>query len=484
MVRIRQEAPRNVYQPGPKLLAIALHFYSMSKYQLVISAVLVGLGVAFLPSLFPATAAPSFDPSSFLDSGRLWVATGVILLGGMLTSLTPCVYPLIPITVGVFGARQAKSRAAAFGLTSAYVVGMGLVFSALGLFAAYSGRVFGSTLGSGWVSVVLAVVLAVLAASMFGAFELTLPSSVTTRLSTVGGNGVAGALLMGGVAGLLAAPCTGPVLAGLLAWVAKSGHPLVGASLLFVYALGIGVPFFAIGVFTARLPKGGRWMEWVKSFFGVALLVLAFLTLKSAFEPLRDSVDRLGEFLGQRGVLLVAGILGGAGVLLGAIHFSFGVARQRIWKALGVAAIVVATVVRASAPVPNTTGVAWDLVYRPTEPMSQLESVLAKAKAECRPVMIDFFAEWCVSCTELDKFTYAVPTVAVASQRFVNIKVDGTEEDPNLERLYKQFGIEGLPTISFVGPDGIALAKPRVNGFLEAEPFLAELAKVPACAKL
>ena len=146
------------------------------------------------------------------------------------------------------------------------------MFSALGVFAALSGRAFGSVLGNTWVIVGLAVFMAVLASSMFGAFELALPSSLATKLNGVGGGGIIGALLMGSVAGFLAAPCTGPVLTGVLAWVSQTRDPVLGGGLLFIYALGIGVPFFLIGVFTMRLPKSGVWMEWVKSVFGIALL--------------------------------------------------------------------------------------------------------------------------------------------------------------------------------------------------------------------
>ena len=176
----------------------------MKRTTVLALASLSAIGLVFIPSLIPAGPTSSLDASSLLASGRLFVAVGVIFLGGLLTSLTPCVYPLIPITVGLFGARQAESKGRALLLTTSYVVGMGIVFSALGVFAALSGRAFGSVLGNTYVILGLAVFMALLASSMFGAFELALPSGLATKLNGVGGGGIIGALLMGSVAGFLA----------------------------------------------------------------------------------------------------------------------------------------------------------------------------------------------------------------------------------------------------------------------------------------
>jgi thiol:disulfide interchange protein DsbD len=172
--------------------------------------------------------------------------TLLVFLGGFLTALTPCVYPLIPITVGIFGATKGVSRGRAVLLTSSYVVGMGVVFAVLGVVAARTGAAFGQLLGHPALAVGLAVFLLVLAASMFGAFDIALPQGLAQRLNSVGGVGPLGALLMGSVAGFLAAPCTGPVLTGLLTFVATTRNTALGAALLFVYAMGIRVPFFLI----------------------------------------------------------------------------------------------------------------------------------------------------------------------------------------------------------------------------------------------
>ncbi len=462
----------------------------MKRTTLLGLSVLAAVGLVFIPNLIPTGPTSSLDASSFLASGSLWVAAGVIFVGGFLTSLTPCVYPLIPITVGVFGARQADSRGRALVLTSAYVVGMGVVFSALGVFAALSGRAFGSVLGNTWVVVALALFMVVLATSMFGAFELAVPSGLASKLGTVGGGGLAGAFLMGSVAGFLAAPCTGPVLTGVLTWVSQTRDPVLGGLLLFTYALGIGVPFFLIGVFTVQLPKSGVWMEWVKSFFGIALLALAVAYLRDGFSSFGGLVQQVADSLGRVGAVALAAGLAFVGVVLGAVHLSFKEGRQWLPKGLGVAALLVAFLVRMAAPVGPGGGqpgeghegeVQWALTFRAdtAKSVDPFEAVLARAKHTCKPVMIDFFADWCAACKELDQHTYVAKDVLAEAERFVSVKVDGTEDHAVLEALYERFGVQGLPTVAFIDSRGEVLKAPRVTGFLPPEKFLTEMRKVP-----
>jgi len=451
--------------------------------RLLAGAVLAGGAVALLPFLFPTGPSTSLDASALLESGRFAGAAAVVFLGGFLTALTPCVYPLIPITVSIFGARKAESRGKSIVLTTAYVVGMGAVFSLLGVGAALSGKAFGSALGNAWVVTGLSLFLLVLASSMFGAFELALPSSWATKLNSVGGAGVAGAFLMGSASGFLAAPCTGPVLTGLLAFVAKTQSALIGSSFLFIYALGIGVPFFVLGVFTVRLPKGGVWMEWVKSVLGVMLVALAFNYLKDAFPALRNALDLAVTSLGQGRGTALAAALTTVGILLGAVHLSFKEgARQFVLKGLGVALVVLALVLRGGAL--NASGDEKSLTWHyrlpenpPTVALTSLEAKLAQARAAGKPVMIDFFAEWCAACKELDRETYVAPDVIHEASRFVNIKVDATNEEA-VEGLYEKFSIQGLPTVAFVSSEGQILKDPKVTGFLDPKQFLTQLRKV------
>ncbi|MBU8897548.1 thioredoxin family protein [Corallococcus sp. M34] len=472
----------------------------MDTKKLGLVALVAGVAVMVVPWLLPTGPSAGLDAAKFLESGSFAVGAAVVFAGGLLTAMTPCVYPLIPITVSVFGARKTEGRGRALILTSAYIVGMGVVFSALGILAAKTGQAFGAMLGSPWVVMGLAAFLLLLATSMFGAFELALPSSLQTKLNSVGGAGVAGAFLMGSVSGFLAAPCTGPVLTGLLAFVAKSANTTLGAALLFVYALGIGVPFFLIGVFTVRLPRSGVWMEWVKSVLGIVLVALAFSYVKDAMPWARDAVKALGSQVGRMPGALIAAVLATVGVLLGAVHRSFKEgAREFAWKAAGVLLVVGALVLRGGALDASPSGALWvrmGWAEAPRAPMfawhhvmpekkatfsvQDFEQVLAQAKADGRPVLIDFFADWCAACKELDRETYPSTQVITEAEsgRFLTIKIDATQSEDSLDALMERLGVEGLPTVAFVSADGTVLEKPRVTGFLEPAPFVAEMKKV------
>jgi thiol:disulfide interchange protein DsbD len=461
-------------------------------------AAVCGIAVVVVPWFMPAGLGFGLDAAELLKSGSFFLGAVVVFAGGLLTAMTPCVYPLIPITVSVFGVRKAEGRGKALLLTSSYIIGMGAVFSALGMLAAKTGQAFGATLGHAWVVTGLAIFLLVLATSMFGAFELALPSGLQQRLSSVGGSGLAGAFLMGSVSGFLAAPCTGPVLTGLLAFVAQTANIGLGAGLLFIYAMGIGVPFFLIGVFTVQLPKGGVWMEWVKSVLGILLVALAFLYLKDAFASVRELVMDGAAQLGRLPGALLTGAIAAVGVLAGAIHLSFKEgARQFAFKTLGVGLVVVAVVVRVGvmdttptgqlwvklgwAEPPEGPAFVWDHVMpakKASFSMQEFEQVLASARAEGKPVMIDFFAEWCAACKELDRETYPSHEVISESDRFLSIKIDATNTEDALEMLMERFGVEGLPTVAFVSSGGEVLEDPRVTGFLEPRPFVTELKKV------
>lgn len=467
----------------------------MGKRKLLVISLGLGAAVALLPALFPTGPTSGLDAATYLQGGRLAAGALIVFIGGLLTSLTPCVYPLIPITVSVFGARKDSGRGKSLLLTSAFIIGMGVVFSALGVAAARTGAAFGQVLGSRWVVLGLAAVLLALAASMFGAFELALPSSLNQKLSRVGGAGVVGAFLMGSVAGFLAAPCTGPVLAGLLAYVAKTQSTALGAGLLFVYALGVGVPFFLIGVFALRLPKSGVWMEWVKSLLGLILVALAAMYVKDAFPAFGKAVAAAAGQLGQWPGAWIAAAIVILGLLAGAVHRSFGEGgTQATLKAAGVVLVVGGLVLRGGAMNASPVGalwvragwakaskpavVAWTLRFDGSEGLAPFDRTLKLASEQHRPVMIDFFADWCAACKELDRKTYIAPSVARASNRFVNIKVDATHDPDAIEKLFARFGIQGLPTVAFISSKGQVLDAPRITGFLPPSQFLGALKKV------
>src|SRR5215510_14763735 len=251
-----------------------------------------------------------------LAKGPVYAALAA-LAGGFIVSLTPCVYPMVAVTVSVFGARQAKSRWEGAALSAAFVLGIVAMFVPLGVAAGLSGTIFGSVLQNRWVVVGMALLFLALAASLFGAYELALPGAVTNRLATMGGIGYKGAFFLGLACGLIASPCTGPVLTGILAWIAKTKSAGLGALAMAAFALGLGVPFFVVGTFAIQLPKSGRWMVHVKSLLGIVLIVVALWFIGSAGRVLTKFAQPDTTFLG------ISAAVCALGRALGAVHRSF-----------------------------------------------------------------------------------------------------------------------------------------------------------------
>jgi len=438
----------------------------------ILVAALTVAAVAWLPD-FAATG--STGATTDLGLGTL-LAEGSVLAylvafgGGVLTSLTPCVYPLIPITVSIFGAREASSRRHAVALSGLYVLGIAIMYSALGVGAALTGKAFGSVMQNPLVIGAVALVFATMAASMFGAFELQLPPSLQAKLQGVGGAGYLGALGMGLVSGIIAAPCTGPVLAAALAFVATKGSVAFGMGIMFAYAMGLGLLFFLIGAFSVSLPKSGPWMDTVKSVFGVALLAAAGVFLKDSLPALKPL------FLATRTAALAAAGLAGAGVLLGAFSGSFhgGSALRKLAKGAGVA-LVVGGIVYASGAASARARVQGE---RLAWQFHQDElAAIAQARAEGRPVIIDFWAEWCTACKELDKTAWADPRVQAAAGRFVTLKMDGTHDTDAFQKVFDKYAVVGMPTVVFIDSAGREVPQ-RITGAIDAEEMLKFLESV------
>ena len=381
-----------------------------------------------------------------MDGGNLlahgwFLAFGFVFLQGILTSLTPCVYPLIPITMSIFGARGDNvSRGRAMLLATMYVGGIGVMYASLGVFAALGGRAFGTQMANPWVIGPIAGLFLVMAASMFGAFELNLPTDLQTRLAAVGGKGFGGAFAMGLVGGIIAAPCTGPVLATVLAYVATTRSVAIGGSLLFTYALGMGVLFFAIAAFAVSLPKSGAWMEAVKSIFGVTMVVAALYFLRNVF-PALAHYGRLSHTFVLVHVALVV-----VGVAIGGIHLSFHDSiAKRIRKGIGVACAVI-----------GLYGlIAWSLTPRPLKWIYGETEGVAAARAAHKPAVIDFFADWCIPCKEMDVKTFSNADVAKELARFQLVKMDcSSDDDPKVKETQTRYHADTLPTIVLLDSDG------------------------------
>lgn len=412
-----------------------------------------------------------------LASGDLMLALILVLFGGFLTALSPCVYPLIPITLSILGARQSTSHLRGFAIAGTYVLGMVILYSALGVGFAAAGVLAGSMLQSPLVTLGFAALCLTMAASMFGAFEVRLPSGLQTKLSQAGGSGFKGAFVMGLVAGIIAAPCTGPVLSFILTLIARDGSLVKGAALMVVYALGMGAPFLVLGTFStaiSRMPKSGRWMEVVKGIFGLLMIGAGFYYLRLGFPAFAELFAPLGRRAWLGPALIVVGFA------VGALHLSFKISKgpEKARKALGVALSVTgiaAFLAWTDAGPREVAGeappISWQVVKADDRAQATFDTALAAAKAACKPVMIDFFAEWCLACKELDHKTYLVDAVRAEARRFSSIKIDATDEHPQIEELQKRFGVVGLPTIVFVDKKGRVLQDPLITGFIDGEAY-------------
>ena len=433
--------------------------------KILLFAAIAGAAVFAYPSILGAGPSANLDVASGLAGGRIFAALGLIFLGGILTAMTPCVFPLIPITLAIFGAKPESGRTRAFLLASTYTLGMAALFSSLGVAAVLGGKAFGSALGNPWLMTGIAALLLALSLSMFGLYEITVPAFMSARLQSIGGAGFAGAFGMGLVAGVLAAPCTGPVLSAILVYVATTQSVPKGASLLFVYALGVGVPFLLLATFSMKLPTSGPWMDVVKSVLGIALVVLAFSYIQDAFPGVRG---RLTECASMPQAAIAGSAAVGIGILAGAVHRTFhGTSLDRLLKFAGTALVVLGFSYRAAAA--SGEGLPWQ---------RDLDQALKVAAQTKRPVLIDFFAEWCAACKELDHKVYPDPRVQAAAKRFVAVKVDGTNDSEALDKLYERFGVQALPTVTFVDSSGKLLKDPRVTGYLEPDRFVSVLDRV------
>jgi thiol:disulfide interchange protein DsbD len=386
-----------------------------------------------------------------------WGAYLTLFLIGLALNLTPCVYPMIGVTVSIFGARRAAPPAQVVGSALLYVLGMAAMYTTLGVVAALTGGLFGGFLQSPLVLVGIGALLVALSLSMFGLYELQPPAALLTRIGGAGATSAIGVFASGLVVGVFAAPCIGPPIVALLAVVAARGDAWFGMRTFFTLALGLGFPYLLLATFSnllSALPRSGEWMVWVKKVFGVILAAVGLNYALLALAP------RLAPW-----VMPAALILGG--LYLGFLERSASNRRGfRLLKWItGAAGVMAGAALIALTP---ASGVTFEAGTR---------AALGAALHGDQPVMIDFSADWCQPCHELERMTFTHPKVKDAVKGFRAFKVDLTRYDsPESEAWRREYQITGVPTVVFVRPGVGEVRDARVEGFLPPDQFIVRLA--------
>lgn len=390
----------------------------------------------------------------------IWTLLGVFA-GGIALNLTPCVYPLIPITVSYFGGRSGKGRGKLIGHGLLYIAGLSLTNSVLGVVAAMTGGLMGALLQNPTVLILVAAILLFFATSLFGLWELRLPSGLTQAASKSYA-GYFGSLFMGLTLGVVASACIGPFILGLLTWVGTMGSPYLGFLIFFTLSLGMGLPLFILALFSGlleRLPRSGEWMLWVRKLMAWVLVGMAVYFVR----PILPKTV---------GILLLAAVALVAGLHLGWISRIRASFRAFEWlrSAVLVGGLVMAAFLTSSW-VMRGPGVGW-------RPYS--DQLFSEARQLKKPVIIDFYADWCAPCRELDEITFHHPEIVKQAKRdFVMIKVDLTRKgNPVHEELLRQYGVKGVPTVVFLDRKGGERLDLRLVDFLPPDQFLIRMAEL------
>ena len=413
--------------------------------------------------------------ASDMDIALLFQGNAALVLAsffgfGLLLSFTPCVLPMIPILGGIIageGARLNKSRALA--LSGTYVLSMALTYAAAGVAAAYVGSLLAAYLQNVWVLGAFAAVFVLLALSMFGVYELRLPHAVEQRLhgahGRLKGGRLASVAAMGVLSAVIVSPCVSAPLAGALLEISRSGDVVLGGSALFAMALGMGVPLMLVGLSEgALLPRAGAWMVGVKKFFGLMLLAVAVWILSPVLPPLAGMLlwsllaFGLALLLRRSWILAALPVVVGLAILVGALAGSRDPLRPLAVFTTGT---------------PHSAPMAWTRV-------ASLEELQTRLKAPGRLVMLDFYADWCVSCKEMEAFTFSDPKVRAQLDRMLLLQADVTANNEHDKALLKRFSLFGPPGIIFFDAEGRELKGLRVIGYQNPERFLKTLSLATA----
>jgi thiol:disulfide interchange protein DsbD len=412
----------------------------------------------------------------------------LVFLGGLALNLTPCVYPLIPITISYFGGQSQGKKGSLVAHSVIYVIGMAVTYSILGVIAAFTGSLFGTALQYPPVLIGIVLIMVILALSMFNVYELRVPAFLN-QLAGGSRKGFFGTFFMGLTVGIVAAPCIGPFVLGLLTYVGDKGNVLLGFFLFFVLALGLGVPFLFLGIFSgsiSRMPRSGAWMVWVRTIFGFILIAMAIYFLKPLFP------NGLFYNLTLALTMFVAGIYMAwieptktpakafpyVRNVVGIIFFAIGL----FVAATGIQGYLdeEIAVKMSGLAVEKRAGSVTDAVQW----FAYSDEKVAEASRSGRPVLIDFWADWCIACKELDKRTFSEPEVIEASKSFVMLKVDSTSaKDLQAKAVCQKYRVKGFPTLVFLAADGKEVEDIRVTGFEPKKDFLPKMQKTLELSK-
>ena len=396
-----------------------------------------------------------------LEKGFFY-AMAAFFLFGLALNLTPCVYPVIPITVSYFSAQSNKNKRDSISKSVLYVVGIAIVFAVLGLLSGLAGKQWGFLFQNPWFVIVVTVIILAMAASMFGAFEIKVPASLLNKFGH-SQEGPVGAFLMGLTVGVVIAPCAAGVLIGLVGLVAKLGIVAEGSLLFFIMGLGLGLPYLILANFSVllkKMPKSGMWMVWIKKIFGIMLVGVALYF----FLPQAKHIpDLQGYFFG---LLIIFG-----GVLLGFLDSPQDYTKgfKRIKWLIGTAAILFGVYVTGNSIQEKAQDIDWHFYSN-----EDLNTLLVEGK----PLFFDFYADWCAPCKEMDQKTFTVQDVIDLTPKFTMVKVDCTAPNSTVRDFMEGLQVTGMPTLIFMDNRGNELKELREVGFIEAEIFIGSMDKV------
>ncbi|WP_313705357.1 protein-disulfide reductase DsbD [Massilia sp.] len=426
-----------------------------------------------------APAASAEKPSelsginAILHGGRLLAIVPAFILLGLGLAFTPCVLPMVPILSSIIVGEGGKvRRSRGFILSLTYSLGMAIVYTMLGVAAGLIGEGLAAALQNPWVLGAFAVLIVAMAMSMFGFYELQVPAALQTKLAGVSGRQasgkLAGVFAMGAISALIVGPCVAAPLAGALVYISQTRDVLIGGAALFSMALGMSIPLLLVGVSAGSLlPRAGAWMEAVKRFFGVLMLAMALWLVSPVLPPIVQMVLWAALLLGY-GAWLLRRRGHWAALAFGAVFGILG-AMQLVGAASGGRDPL--------APLAHLTGAQQQhLVFKRVKTVDELDAALAALGG--KTAMLDFYADWCVSCKEMEKLTFVDPQVQAKLANTVLLQVDVTANDAHDKAMLKRFGLFGPPGIIFFDPSGAEIPDSRVIGYQNAAKFLVSLERL------